>query len=228
MRIASSTCETKILPSPIRPVDAALTMASITASSLSSLMTISRLILGRNSTTYSAPRYSSLWPLPAETLDLRDGQPLNADSRKSLFDLFEFEGFDDGFTFFTCFPLSMVLQGTIPLPANLTGTKQKQGSAPGLEKETAVSAAMLGIGEQGVCQVLNLIVFGPFSAHLRVVAGQASAACISQSATKTTPGSDLEERTDENVGIERPRHRVSLANTRGYAIRTVSPGPISR
>jgi hypothetical protein len=56
MRIASSIGSTKILPSPIRPVFAAETMASITLSTISSLTAISILIFGRKSTTYSAPR----------------------------------------------------------------------------------------------------------------------------------------------------------------------------
>ena len=57
-----SMAVTKILPSPILPVPAACWMASMTASSRSSVTTVSILILGRKSTTYSAPRYSSVWP----------------------------------------------------------------------------------------------------------------------------------------------------------------------
>jgi uncharacterized RDD family membrane protein YckC len=53
---------TKILPSPILPVLAALTMASMQRSTSSSLTTTSTFTLGRKSTTYSAPRYSSVWP----------------------------------------------------------------------------------------------------------------------------------------------------------------------
>jgi hypothetical protein len=47
---------TKILPSPILPVRAALTMASMAPSTTASETTISIFTLGRKSTTYSAPR----------------------------------------------------------------------------------------------------------------------------------------------------------------------------
>src|SRR3954462_10281425 len=56
MRTASSILETKILPSPIRPVCAARRMASIAFSTRSSEITISIFTLGRKSTMYSAPR----------------------------------------------------------------------------------------------------------------------------------------------------------------------------
>src|SRR5512142_2334278 len=62
MRITCSRSCTKILPSPILPVWADFSIASITRSSWSALMAASSLILGRKSTTYSAPRYSSVWP----------------------------------------------------------------------------------------------------------------------------------------------------------------------
>src|SRR5216684_3530206 len=51
-----STAVTKILPSPILPVRAALTTASIAPSSIFSVTTTSILTFGRKSTTYSAPR----------------------------------------------------------------------------------------------------------------------------------------------------------------------------
>src|SRR5690606_1291335 len=44
------------------PVLALFRMASIAVSSWSSLTASSRRIFGRKSTTYSAPRYSSVWP----------------------------------------------------------------------------------------------------------------------------------------------------------------------
>src|SRR5204863_3850046 len=56
IRIASSMLETKILPSPIRPVCAALRIASTAFSTMSSPSTISIFTFGRKSTTYSAPR----------------------------------------------------------------------------------------------------------------------------------------------------------------------------
>ena len=56
MRTASSTGETKILPSPMLPVCAASQSAMVTFSARSSGTTTSSFTLGRKSTTYSAPR----------------------------------------------------------------------------------------------------------------------------------------------------------------------------
>src|SRR5690606_17777918 len=56
IRITSSMLETKILPSPMRPVWAALRMASIALSTVSSATMTSTFTLGRKSTTYCAPR----------------------------------------------------------------------------------------------------------------------------------------------------------------------------
>ncbi len=60
--MASSMEATKILPSPIRPVWAACWIASTARSTRLSSRTTSTFTLGRKSTTYSAPRYSSVWP----------------------------------------------------------------------------------------------------------------------------------------------------------------------
>src|SRR5690606_23778323 len=62
MRNTVSMVDTKILPSPMRPVCAAAAIASTTRSAWSSDTTTSSFTLGRKSTTYSAPRYSSVWP----------------------------------------------------------------------------------------------------------------------------------------------------------------------
>src|SRR5882762_9524314 len=62
MRTTCSNDETKILPSPIFPVRAAASTASITRSTMASSTAASIFTLGRKSTTYSAPRYSSVWP----------------------------------------------------------------------------------------------------------------------------------------------------------------------
>ena len=56
MRTTSSTLDTKILPSPIRPVRAARTMPSIARSTTASPTMTSTCTLGKKSTTYSAPR----------------------------------------------------------------------------------------------------------------------------------------------------------------------------
>src|SRR5690625_553310 len=52
----------KILPSPILPERAALVMASTACFTGLSSSAISFFTLGRNFTTYSAPRYNSVWP----------------------------------------------------------------------------------------------------------------------------------------------------------------------
>ena len=62
IRTTLSRSQTKILPSPILPVPADFMIASTTASTWSSVTATSSLILGRKSTTYSAPRYNSVWP----------------------------------------------------------------------------------------------------------------------------------------------------------------------
>src|SRR5947207_2618675 len=62
MRIAVSTGDTKILPSPMLPVLAAAATTSATLSTNWSGTTTSILIFGRKSTVYSPPRYSSVWP----------------------------------------------------------------------------------------------------------------------------------------------------------------------
>src|SRR5690606_628846 len=62
MRTARSSGCTNTLPSPILPVLADLRIASTTGSTWSSVTATSSLILGRKSTTYSAPRYRSVWP----------------------------------------------------------------------------------------------------------------------------------------------------------------------
>src|SRR3970282_1119412 len=62
MRMTSSTLVTKIFPSPIRPVRADFSTSSTTWATRSSGTMISILSLGRKSTTYSAPRYSSVCP----------------------------------------------------------------------------------------------------------------------------------------------------------------------
>src|SRR6267142_5958781 len=62
MRTTCSRSNTNILPSPILPVFADFSTASITCSSSSVLIAASIFTLGRKSTTYSAPRYNSVWP----------------------------------------------------------------------------------------------------------------------------------------------------------------------
>src|SRR5512141_375201 len=62
IRITSSRSKTKIFPSPIFPVCAAVRIRSTTAGTSSSFTAASILTLGMKSTTYSAPRYTSECP----------------------------------------------------------------------------------------------------------------------------------------------------------------------
>src|SRR5580658_2249569 len=62
IRTACPSSATNILPSPILPVRAVSMMASTTRSTCSSSTASSSFTFGRKSTTYSAPRYSSVWP----------------------------------------------------------------------------------------------------------------------------------------------------------------------
>src|SRR5450830_1214436 len=57
---------TKILPSPILPVRAAFSMASMACSTMASSTAASILVFGKKSTTYSAPRYSSVCPFRSD------------------------------------------------------------------------------------------------------------------------------------------------------------------
>ena len=61
-RTTDSTGITHTFPSPILPVAAVLTMASTTSSAWVSSTSTSTRILGTKSTSYSAPRYTSVWP----------------------------------------------------------------------------------------------------------------------------------------------------------------------
>src|SRR5918996_1334541 len=62
IRIASSIGSTNTLPSPMEPVLAAPTIVATTLSTTWSATTTSIFTLGRKSTVYSEPRYSSVWP----------------------------------------------------------------------------------------------------------------------------------------------------------------------
>src|SRR5574343_1359026 len=62
IRMTCSRLKTKTLPSPILSVLADFSIASITCSSCSALTAASIFTLGKKSTTYSAPRYSSVCP----------------------------------------------------------------------------------------------------------------------------------------------------------------------
>src|SRR5687768_6695887 len=88
MRTTCSRSYTKIFPSPIFPVRAAPSTASMTRSTRSSATAASIFTLGRKSTTYSAPRYSSVWPFcrpkPLTSVTVMPCTPMaESDSRTS-------------------------------------------------------------------------------------------------------------------------------------------------
>src|SRR5205085_202794 len=88
MRTTCSRSYTKTFPSPIFPVRAAPSTASMTRSTRSSETAASIFTLGRKSTTYSAPRYSSVWPFwrpkPLTSVTVMPCTPMpESDSRTS-------------------------------------------------------------------------------------------------------------------------------------------------
>src|SRR5262245_24309282 len=87
MRTTCSTAVTKILPSPILPVLAALTTASMQRSTSLSLTTTSIFTFGRKSTTYSAPRYSSVCPFcrpkPLTSVTVNPDTPTSASASRT-------------------------------------------------------------------------------------------------------------------------------------------------
>ena len=97
MRTTCSRSETKIFPSPILPVFAAFSIASITRSS--------KIALDRGFDLHFRQEVDDVFRaaielrvalLAAETLDLGDGDALHADPRQGLADLVELERLDDG------------------------------------------------------------------------------------------------------------------------------------
>ena len=97
MRTTCSRSKTKILPSPILPVLAAFSIASITRSSEVVRDRGLDLDLGQEvDDVLGAAIELGVALLPAEALDLGDGDALHADRRQGLADLVELERLDDG------------------------------------------------------------------------------------------------------------------------------------
>ena len=92
--------ETKILPSPMRPVWAARLIASIAFSTGPSEITISIFTLGRKSTIILRPGTAGVALLPAETLGFGDGNTLQSHLLERFLYLVELEWLDDGLYFF--------------------------------------------------------------------------------------------------------------------------------
>jgi hypothetical protein len=105
MRTTSSIDTTKILPSPIRPVLAARSITSTTFATSASETTTSTFTLGRKSTTYSAPRYSSVCPFcrpkPLTSVAVRPAMPT---SERACFTSSSLKGLMMASTFFTAHP----------------------------------------------------------------------------------------------------------------------------
>ena len=101
IRITSSTGRTKILPSPIRPVLAAFSMAPTTSATFSLGDDDLELDLGQEvHDVLRAPIQLGVPLLASEALDLAHGQSLNADRAQTLLHLIQLERLDDRFDLF--------------------------------------------------------------------------------------------------------------------------------
>jgi hypothetical protein len=101
MRITSSMLETKILPSPMRPVWAALRMASIAASAVSSAENDFDLHLRQKvNDVFGAAIELRVALLATETLGFGDSDALQADFLKGFLHFIKLEGLDDRFDLF--------------------------------------------------------------------------------------------------------------------------------
>ena len=99
--MASSILDTKILPSPMRPVWAARRIASIALSTRSSRDHDLDFDLGQEvHDVFRAAIEFGMALLPPETLGFGDGDALQSDFLKRFFHLVELEWLDDGFDFF--------------------------------------------------------------------------------------------------------------------------------
>ena len=96
MRTASSTLRTKIFPSPILPVPAAVLIASTAAAACGVVDDRFQLHLRHEvHLVLGAAVDFGLALLPAVALDFRDRQALDARGHEGFADLVELEGFDD-------------------------------------------------------------------------------------------------------------------------------------
>jgi hypothetical protein len=101
MRTTCSTVLTKILPSPILPVRAALTMASMAPSTRRIGNDDLDLHLGQEINHVLGPTIEfGVALLAAESLDLGHGQAGDANLRQRFTHFVELEWFDDRFNFF--------------------------------------------------------------------------------------------------------------------------------
>src|SRR6266496_5874994 len=102
MRTTSSIDVTKILPSPMRPVFETRSITSTTRAASWSGTTTSTFTLGRKSTTYSSPRYSSVCPFcrpkPLTSATVRPVTPI---SESATFTSSSLNGLMMASTFFT-------------------------------------------------------------------------------------------------------------------------------
>src|SRR5690606_29389281 len=87
MRMAWSSSTTNTLPSPTLPVPAERAIASSAASNIPSVTAVSIFSLGRKSTTYSAPRYNSVWPFcrpkPFTSVTVRPDTPTSPSASRT-------------------------------------------------------------------------------------------------------------------------------------------------
>ena len=98
IRMASSMLETKIFPSPMRPVWAARRIASTAFSTMSSPSTISIFTLGRKiHDVFGSAIKLGMAFLPSKPLGFGDGDALQADLLQCLLHFVELEWLDDRF-----------------------------------------------------------------------------------------------------------------------------------
>src|SRR6266850_2833385 len=180
MRIAVSTGDTKILPSPMLPVLAAPATTSVTLSTKWSGTTTSILIFGRKSTVYSPPRYSSVWPFcrpkprTSDTVMPITPMPVSASLTSS-----SLNGLMIASIFFiTVLPIADVRATDVP---RLHGHKRAISddwatpAGPRLPKSRAVTGRLLSLRATKRCGRLGAALRDVVLAHLRIERGTAQA-----------------------------------------------------
>src|SRR5204862_826736 len=145
MRTTCSRLYTKILPSPILPVRAAASTASITRSTNSSATAASIFTLGRKSTTYSAPRYSSVWPFwrpkPFTSVTVMPWTPIAESASRTSSSL---NGLMMAVTSFMGSPISVAALERFLDVGHAATSRRVQSRQIGIEKAGGVVAGVIG------------------------------------------------------------------------------------
>src|SRR5438105_3470123 len=180
MRIAVSTGDTKIFPSPMLPVLAAAATTSATLSTNWSGTTTSILIFGRKSTVYSPPRYNSVWPFcrpkprTSETVMPITPMPVSASLTSS-----SLNGLMIASIFFiTVLPIADVKATDVPRPPGLKRAISDDWPNPPaswLPKSRAVAGRLLSLRATDGLGRLRAALGDVVLAHLRIERGPAQA-----------------------------------------------------